>query len=80
MAEAGEGDHAHPGRLGQRGRELAPQPNGSEPLVQQHHRRSVAGEVEDLKAAALELDPRHEQKPAGPAPTIAVLLHMPPKA
>ena len=41
--------------------------------------RSVTGEVEDLEAAALELDPRHEQKPAGPAPTIAVLLLMPPE-
>ena len=56
VAEAGERDDARAGRIGQRGREVAPQPDRSEPLVQQHERRSVAWEVEDLEAAAIKLD------------------------
>ena len=50
VAEAREGDHAAPGRLVQRLREPAPQPDRAEPLVQEHERAApaVAGQVGDL--------------------------------
>ena len=56
VAEAGERDDARAGRVGQRRREVAPQPDRSEPFVQQDERRSIAGEVEDLQAAAESID------------------------
>jgi hypothetical protein len=50
VAEAREGDHAPPGGLVQRSREVAPQADRAEPLVQEHHGapRAVAPEVGDL--------------------------------
>jgi hypothetical protein len=56
VAEARERDDAGPRRLGQRRRKVAPQPYRSEPFVQQDERRSSAGQIEDLQAAAIDDD------------------------
>ena len=43
VAEAREGDHAPAGRLAQGLREVAPQPDRAEPLVQEHEARGARG-------------------------------------